>query len=52
MREPLTTRAILTGQAAVSWPWWTGGAAFVGLELLVHLLLHTRGEPSFYDGRG
>lgn len=48
----LTTRAILTGQGAVPWPWWTGGVAFVVLELLVHLLLHARGQPSFYDGRG
>jgi hypothetical protein len=48
----LTTRAILTGRGAVPWPWWAGGVAFVGLELVVHLLLLARGQPSFYNGRG
>jgi hypothetical protein len=48
----LATRAILTGRGAVPWPWWMGGIAFVGIELLVHLLLYVRGQPSFYDGRG
>jgi|SRR5215470_18735536 len=48
----LATRAILTGRGAVPWPWWTGGILFVALELLVHLFLHARGQPSFYDGRG
>jgi len=46
------TRAILTGRGFPSWPWWTGGAFFVGLELLVHLWLRSHGQPSFYDGRG
>lgn len=46
------TRALLTGGGAAPWPWWTGGLAFVGVELLVHLLLRVRGAPSFYDGRG
>jgi hypothetical protein len=31
-------------------PWWLGGPAFVGLELLVHALLQRRGRPNFYDG--
>jgi hypothetical protein len=48
----LATRAILTGHEAVPWPWWTGGVVFVGLELLIHLLLHARGKASLYDGRG
>ena len=48
----LGTRAILTGRGAVPWPWWMAGIAFVGVELLVHLLLRVRGHPSFYDGRG
>ena len=48
----LATRAILTGRAAGEWPWWTGGVFFVGLELLIHLLLHARRIPNFYDGRG
>lgn len=48
----LATRAILTHREAVHWPWWVGGLAFVGLELVVHLLLFARGQPSFYNGRG
>ena len=48
----LATRAVLTGRGAAPWPWWAGGVLFVGLELLVHLLLLARGQPSFYDGRG
>jgi hypothetical protein len=48
----IATRAILTGRGAVRWPWWAGGVAFVGLELVVHLLLFARGQPSFYNGRG
>ena len=48
----LVTRAILTDRGAVTWPWWTGGALFVGLELLIHLLLRARRQSSFYDGRG
>jgi hypothetical protein len=27
----LATRALLTGQGAGPWPWWTGGVFFVGL---------------------
>ena len=35
------------------WPaWWVGGLAFIGLELVAHLLPLLRGRPSFYDGRG
>lgn len=48
----LATRALLTGRSAVPWPWWTGGVAFMGLELVVHLVLHARGQPSFYNGLG
>ena len=48
----LATRAILTKRGAASWPWWTGGVLFVGLELVVHLLLLARRQPSFYDGHG
>jgi len=32
--------------------WWHGGAAFVGLELLVHALMRLRGLPNFYDDQG
>jgi hypothetical protein len=28
--------------------WWAGGLGFVGLELIVHLGLLSRGAPSFY----
>jgi hypothetical protein len=31
---------------------WLGGLAFIGLELLAHLMLQLRGQPSFYNGRG
>lgn len=48
----LATRAIIADRSADPWPWWTVGIAFVGLELLVHLVLYARGLPSFYDGRG
>jgi hypothetical protein len=48
----------LTASAFVQWrspqwlTWWFGGAAFVGIELVVHLLMQLRGQPSFYNGRG
>jgi hypothetical protein len=29
-----------------------GGVAFIGIELLAHLVLQLRGRPSFYNGRG
>lgn len=32
--------------------WWLGGLAFIGIELLVHLVLQSRHRPSFYNGRG
>lgn len=32
--------------------WWVGGIAFIGIELIVHLVLWLRGRPSVYDGRG
>jgi len=31
--------------------WWLGGAAFIGIELVMHLFLQFRGQPSFYNGR-
>jgi hypothetical protein len=35
------------------WPaWWLGGLAFIGVELVAHLVLQARGRPSFYNGRG
>lgn len=48
----------LTASAFVQWrsphwlTWWLGGAAFVGIELVMHLLIQLRGQPSFYNGRG
>jgi hypothetical protein len=33
-------------------PLWVGGLAFIGIELVVHLVLELRGRPSFYNGRG
>ena len=35
------------------WPaWWVGGLAFIGIELVAHLVLQLRGQSSFYNGRG
>jgi hypothetical protein len=48
----LTARAF-SGWRPAQWPpWWLGGVAFIGLELLAHLALHLRGRPSFYNGLG
>jgi hypothetical protein len=33
-------------------PWWIGGVAFIAGELLIHLLLLARGEPSVYNSHG
>jgi hypothetical protein len=47
------TAMVLTGFPPARWPaWWLGGLAFIGLELVVHLTLQLRGQPSFYNGRG
>ncbi len=37
---------------APHWPWWSGSILFLGIELVVHAILATRGSPNFYDGRG
>ena len=43
--------AALAGVGPRHWPaWWTGGAVFVGIELVVHMALQLRGRPSFYSG--
>ena len=48
----LTAKA-LGGARPVHWPaWWVGGLAFIGVELVTHLILQVRGRPSFYNGRG
>jgi len=47
------TAMALAGFRPAQWPaWWLGGLAFIGLELVVHLTLQLRGQPSFYNGRG
>ena len=47
------TAGILTGQLSAARPiWWIGGLAFIGIELVAQVVLHLRGQPSFYDGRG
>lgn len=47
------TAMALTGFRPAQWPaWWLGGLAFIGIELVVHLVMQLRGQPSFYDGRG
>ncbi len=48
----LATRALLTGHRALPWPWWAAGALFVAAELLIHLLMRARRQPSVYDGLG
>lgn len=47
------TAISLSGFRPGNWPaWWVGGLAFIGIELVVHLVLQLRGRPSFYNGRG
>ncbi len=47
----LTSRVV--GLSSERWPaWWLGGLAFIGIELVAHLVLRLRGRPSFYDGQG
>jgi hypothetical protein len=45
----LRTSAIALGVAPT---WWIAGFGFVILELVVHAILHLRGQATFYDGRG
>jgi hypothetical protein len=45
--------ATLVGLRLAHWPpWWVGGLAFIGIELVPHLIFQLRGRPSFYNGRG
>ena len=47
----LTSKA-LYGFRAPRWhAWLVGGVAFIGIELVVHLVLQLRGGDSFYNGR-
>jgi hypothetical protein len=45
--------AMALGFRPAQWSaWWRGGLAFIGIELVVHLVLQLRGRPSIYNGRG
>jgi hypothetical protein len=33
-------------------PWWAAGFAFIGVELLAHLVPAVRRTPNFYRGDG
>lgn len=47
------TATALGGFRFLHWPtWWIGGLAFIGIELIAHLVLQARGRPCFYNGRG
>jgi hypothetical protein len=50
------TAATLVGRPSLPWTpwtlWWVAGLAMIAIELTAHLLLHLRGAPSFFDGRG
>jgi hypothetical protein len=47
------TSVALNRNAVVRWPaWWIGGVAFIGIEMIAHLVLQIRGVHSFYNGRG
>lgn len=48
----LTAMALAGFRPAHSPAWWLGGIAFIGIELIAHLVLQLRGRPSFYNGRG
>lgn len=44
----LTARALGLAGPLSRLEWWVGGLGFIGLELVVHLGLLSRGAPSFY----
>jgi hypothetical protein len=48
----LATRTLLAPRMPVPFSWWLAGIGFVGVELVIHLGLRARGQPSVYDGRG
>jgi hypothetical protein len=47
-----TAAAFRTSGRAQWLPWWLGGVAFIGIELVAHGVLQARGRPSAYNGRG
>jgi hypothetical protein len=48
----MSARVLTHARSARQPAWWVGGVAFIGLELIVHLVLQLRGRPSIYNGRG
>ena len=48
----LTAMVLIHFQPARWPPLWLGGLAFIGIELVAQLVLHLRGRPSFFNGRG
>ncbi|HEY4099686.1 MAG TPA: hypothetical protein VGM20_02290 [Gemmatimonadales bacterium] len=48
----MATRALFFHHHPSTMPWWIGGVAFIAGELLIHLLLLARGEPSVYNSHG
>lgn len=47
------TAMAFTGRRPAPWAtWWMAGFAFIGIELVAHLVLQLRGRPSFFNGRG
>jgi hypothetical protein len=47
------TALAVIGPRPMRWPaLLIAGVAFIGIELIVHLVLQRRGRPSFYNGRG
>ncbi len=48
----LTAMALAGFRPAHGPAWWLGGLGLIGIELVIHLVLQLRGQPSFYNGRG
>ena len=48
----LTAIAVLGLPRIPSATWWIGGLAFIGVELVAHVVLQLRGRPSVFNGRG
>lgn len=47
------TATTLVGRPPIPWKlWWAAGLAMIAIELTAHVMLHLRGAPSFFDGRG
>ena len=48
----LTAKALVGNRPIMRIAPWIGGVAFIGIELVVHLVARLRGRRSFYDGGG